>query len=166
MRTFSRGKYGILGVVFNHVHLLCRCDRYLNKLPLTNSSLLRYIHLPARLVIVPFYIKPTYSPLIWPHEALFIVCTENMAWFNSFRITGSCHSFPSTKDCATSPDLCHAWKSASFLIVLGALLEGITFVAYLAVFNGGYVRKQTGWKVLSFLLLLIGKSALPQLWLI
>jgi len=73
------------------------------------------------------------------------------------RITESCQSFPSEKICSVSPDLCHSWKTAAFLIILSSVLEGMTLIAYLVVFNGGYVRRQNGWKVLSFLLLLIGE---------
>lgn len=72
------------------------------------------------------------------------------------RITRTCHSFPSKQDCSSSPRLCYTWRSASSLIILAAVLEGITLVAYLMVFNGGYVRRLNGWKVLSLLHLLIG----------
>ena len=54
------------------------------------------------------------------------------------------------------PGLCHSWKSAAFLVILAACLEAVCFVGFLAVFNGGYARRQTGWKILSFLLFLIG----------
>ena len=42
--------------------------------------------------------------------------------------------------------------------MLAAVIEGMTLVAFLAVFNGGYSRRLNGWKVLSALLLLIGSS--------
>jgi hypothetical protein len=65
-----------------------------------------------------------------------------------------------------SPGLCYTWKSASFLIVLAAVIEGMTMVAFLAVFNGGYARRLNGWKVLSPLLFLIGATQLPATLLI
>jgi hypothetical protein len=42
-------------------------------------------------------------------------------------------------------------------MILSALLEGMTFIAYLAIFSGGYARRQNGWRILSFLLFLIGR---------
>jgi hypothetical protein len=61
------------------------------------------------------------------------------------------------------PGLCHSWKSAAFLVILAACLEAVCLVGFLAVFNGGYARRQTGWKILSFLLFLIGITlAVPQ----
>jgi hypothetical protein len=65
-----------------------------------------------------------------------------------------------------SPGLCYTWKSASFLIFLAAVIEGMTMVAFLAVFNGGYARRLNGWKVLSPLLFLIGATQLPATLLI
>jgi hypothetical protein len=41
-------------------------------------------------------------------------------------------------------------------MVLAAVIEGMTLVAFIAIFNGGYARRQNGWKILSLLLFLIG----------
>ena len=72
------------------------------------------------------------------------------------RITGTCHPFPTKQDCSTSPSLCDTWKSASFLLLLAVILQGMTLAAYIAVFNGGYTRILNGWKVLALLHVLIG----------
>ena len=72
------------------------------------------------------------------------------------RITGRCERWPTEQDCGLMPGLCHSWKSAGFLVILAAVLEGICLVGFLAVFNGGYTRRQTGWKILSFLLFFVG----------
>ena len=78
------------------------------------------------------------------------------------RITGGCKSWPTEQDCGLMPGLCHSWKSAGFLVILAAVLEGICFVGFLAVFNGGYARRQSGWKILSVLLFLIGTPLAPN----
>jgi len=72
------------------------------------------------------------------------------------RITGTCHSFSWKQDCSSSLRLYYTWKSTFLYIILAAVLEGMTLVTYLVVFNGGYVRKLNGWRVLSLLHLLIG----------
>jgi hypothetical protein len=46
------------------------------------------------------------------------------------------------------------------------VIEGMTFVAFLAVFNGGYVRRLNGWKLLCGLLFLIGVTQFPATLLI
>ena len=78
---------------------------------------------------------------------------------DSGRITDECIPFPTKRDCAQDPYFCDTWKSAAFLIMLAAVLEVLTLIAYLAVFNGGYVRRQNGWKVLCLLHLLIGTAS-------
>ena len=81
------------------------------------------------------------------------------------RITDTCYTFPSKGDCSADPNLCYTWKSATFLLYLAAVIEGMTLVAYIAVFNGGYARRLNGWKALSLLHSLIGtipKLSLPS----
>ena len=76
--------------------------------------------------------------------------------FLTGSITDKCYAFPTKGDCSADANLCHTWKSATFLLYLAAFIEGMTLVAYIAVFNGVYARRLNGWKVLSLLHTLIG----------
>ncbi|KAI9849900.1 MAG: hypothetical protein M1837_000114 [Sclerophora amabilis] len=46
------------------------------------------------------------------------------------------------------------WRTVGFLMSFAVVLEGMTFVAYITVLGGGRQKRETGWKVLGFLLLL------------
>jgi hypothetical protein len=71
-------------------------------------------------------------------------------------LTEGCYPFPNERDCSDSKNLCYAWKSATFLIILTAVLQLITLVAYSAVLHGNYFRRQQGWKMISLFHVLIG----------
>lgn len=48
------------------------------------------------------------------------------------------------------------WRSVGFLMSFAVVLQGMTLVAYIIILAGGRQKRETGWKVLSFLLLLTG----------
>lgn len=48
------------------------------------------------------------------------------------------------------------WRSVGFLMSFAAVLELVTVVAYLVIILGGKQKRETGWKVLCFLLVLVG----------
>jgi hypothetical protein len=48
------------------------------------------------------------------------------------------------------------WRSVGFMMSFAAVLELVTIVAYLMVIAGGKQKRETGWRVLAFLLVLVG----------
>lgn len=51
------------------------------------------------------------------------------------------------------------WRTVGFLMSFAVVLEGMSVVAYLIVLSGGKRLRESGWKVLSLLIIL---SALVQ----
>ncbi|KAI9887179.1 MAG: hypothetical protein M1823_001006 [Watsoniomyces obsoletus] len=72
-------------------------------------------------------------------------------------LTQSCEYFPQYDDCH-GPDryFCSMWRSVGFLMSFAVVLEGMTLVAYITILAGGRQKRESGWTVLSFLLLLTG----------
>lgn len=69
----------------------------------------------------------------------------------------SCQHFPQYEDChGTDRYFCSMWRSVGFLMSFAAVLELATCIAYLVVIAGGKQKREAGWRVLSFLLLLVG----------
>lgn len=48
------------------------------------------------------------------------------------------------------------WRSVGFLMSFAAVLELGTIVAYVIIIGGGRQKRETGWKVLAFMLMLVG----------
>ena len=48
------------------------------------------------------------------------------------------------------------WRTVGFLMSFAVVLEGMTLVAYVIILVGGRAKRESGWKVTSFLLLLTG----------
>jgi hypothetical protein len=48
------------------------------------------------------------------------------------------------------------WRSVGFMMSFAAVLELATIVAYLMVIAGGKQKREIGWRVLAFLLVLVG----------
>jgi hypothetical protein len=48
------------------------------------------------------------------------------------------------------------WRSVGFMMSFAAVLELVTLVAYFVVIGGGKQKRETGWKVLAFLLVVVG----------
>lgn len=68
-----------------------------------------------------------------------------------------CQHFPTLEDCSgTDRYFCSMWRSVGFLMSFAAVLELATIVAYMVVINGSKQKRETGWKVLAFLLVLVG----------
>ena len=51
---------------------------------------------------------------------------------------------------------CSMWRSVGFLMSFAAVLELGTIVAYVIIIGGGRQKRETGWKVLAFMLMLVG----------
>ncbi|KAH8685763.1 hypothetical protein BGZ60DRAFT_523044 [Tricladium varicosporioides] len=68
-----------------------------------------------------------------------------------------CEHFPTKTDCMGDERyFCSMWRSVGFLMSFAAVLELVTIVAYLVILNGGKQKRETGWRILSFLLFLVG----------
>jgi hypothetical protein len=68
-----------------------------------------------------------------------------------------CQHFPQYEDChGTDRYFCSMWRSVGFMMSFAAVLELVTLVAYCVVIAGGKQKRETGWKVLCFLLMVVG----------
>ncbi|KAG9241887.1 hypothetical protein BJ878DRAFT_427101 [Calycina marina] len=71
--------------------------------------------------------------------------------------TTKCHSFPQDDDCHTSDRyFCSIWRSVGFMMSFTAVVELVTLVAYMVIIGGGRAKREGGWKILAFLLFLVG----------
>jgi len=71
--------------------------------------------------------------------------------------SNSCIHFPQKEDCHGSDRyFCSMWRSVGFLMSFAAVLELGTIVAYVIIIGGGRQKRETGWKVLAFMLMLVG----------
>ena len=151
-------RHAVSCAVFDDIHFLYCRNWYLppNLRLIVDSSLYTCIDIPAQLGDVQCCGKNPRPFDIRSHKTLFIVLSSGTRISLNDRITDTCYPFPSKEDCSANPNLCYTWKSTTFLLYLAAVIEGMTLVAYIAVFNGGYARRLNGWKVLSLLHTLIG----------
>ncbi|PYH87614.1 hypothetical protein BO71DRAFT_175742 [Aspergillus ellipticus CBS 707.79] len=70
-------------------------------------------------------------------------------------VTGQCQSFPQREDCHGGDRyFCSMWRSVGFLMSFAVVLEGMTMVAFLIILSGGKRLRESGWKVLSLLIIL------------
>ncbi|KAK2836924.1 hypothetical protein FQN49_006581, partial [Arthroderma sp. PD_2] len=56
----------------------------------------------------------------------------------------------------SNPTFCSMWRSAGFFLSLAVVLEGMTFVAFVVILAGGKQMRETGWRILTIFLVLIG----------
>ncbi|TVY78416.1 hypothetical protein LSUE1_G003709 [Lachnellula suecica] len=72
-------------------------------------------------------------------------------------LENKCIHFPQYEDChGTDRYFCSMWRSVGFLMSFAAVFELVTIVAYCVVILGGKQKRETGWKVLAFMLMLVG----------
>ncbi|RDL37518.1 Uncharacterized protein BP5553_04951 [Venustampulla echinocandica] len=72
-------------------------------------------------------------------------------------IDHTCHPALQYNDCKVEDRyFCSMWRSAGFIMSFAAVLEMATIVAYVMVLSGGKQKRETGWKLLTFLLVLVG----------
>ncbi|KAL5360228.1 hypothetical protein BJX96DRAFT_149944 [Aspergillus floccosus] len=75
-------------------------------------------------------------------------------------LTDTCESFPQNDDChGEDRYFCSMWRSVGFLMSFAVVLEGMALVAYVIVLSGGKRLRESGWKILSLLIIL---SAIVQ----
>lgn len=71
--------------------------------------------------------------------------------------SGTCIHFPQKDDCSgTDRYFCSMWRSVGFLMSFAAVLELATIVTYVLIIGGGKQKREKGWKLLSFMLVLVG----------
>jgi len=71
--------------------------------------------------------------------------------------TGTCVHYPQREDCfGTDRYFCSMWRSVGFMMSFAAVLELATLVAYVVVILGGKQKRETGWRILAFMLMLVG----------
>ncbi|KIN06413.1 hypothetical protein OIDMADRAFT_17303 [Oidiodendron maius Zn] len=69
----------------------------------------------------------------------------------------TCRSFPQEEDCHVDTTyFCSMWRSVSFMMSAAALFELVTLVAFFILITGGKQKRESGWRVMSFLLVLVG----------
>ncbi|MCJ1362865.1 hypothetical protein MMC16_001971 [Acarospora aff. strigata] len=72
-------------------------------------------------------------------------------------LTHTCEPFPQYEDChGDNRYFCSMWRTVGFLMSFAVVIEGMTLIAYLVILAGGKQKRETGWKILSTLLLLAG----------
>ncbi|PQE28301.1 hypothetical protein CJF32_00010532 [Rutstroemia sp. NJR-2017a WRK4] len=84
--------------------------------------------------------------------------TKTIGLHRSYNsLTNRYSHFPQDEDCR-GPDrgFCSMWRSVGFLMSFAAVLELVTLVAYVVIILGGKQKRETGWKVLCFILVLVG----------
>ncbi|KAF9894526.1 hypothetical protein FE257_006411 [Aspergillus nanangensis] len=70
-------------------------------------------------------------------------------------LTDICESFPQREDChAEDRYFCSMWRSVGFLMSFAVVLQGMSLVTYLIVLSGGKRLRESGWKILSTLIIL------------
>jgi hypothetical protein len=71
--------------------------------------------------------------------------------------THQCAHFPQYDDChGRNRSFCQLWRSVGWMMSFAVALEGMTLVAYIVIIKGGRQKRETGWSILSLLLLLTG----------
>lgn len=72
-------------------------------------------------------------------------------------LTHTCEPYPQYEDChGDNRHFCSMWRTVGFLMSFAVVLEGMTLIAYLVILAGGKQKRESGWKILSTLLLLAG----------
>jgi hypothetical protein len=70
-------------------------------------------------------------------------------------LTDTCESFPKREDCIGEDRyFCSMWRSVGFMMSFAIVLEGMSVVAYLIILSGGKRLRESGWKILSLLIVL------------
>lgn len=68
-----------------------------------------------------------------------------------------CDYFPAGDECRVEDHhFCSMWKSVAFMMSAAAVFELVTLVTFLMLIVGGRQKRERGWRVLAFLLVLVG----------
>ncbi|KAL4877449.1 hypothetical protein BJY04DRAFT_197978 [Aspergillus karnatakaensis] len=67
----------------------------------------------------------------------------------------TCESFPKREDClGENRYFCSMWRSVGFMMSFAVVLQGMSVVTYLIILSGGKALRESGWKILSMLILI------------
>jgi len=67
-----------------------------------------------------------------------------------------CTDFPTAQDCKGDDRyFCSMWRSVAWLMSFAAILELATTLAFITILAGGKQKRERGWKLLCFLLMLV-----------
>lgn len=79
-------------------------------------------------------------------------------------VESGCRDFPSGVDDCNGTDryFCSMWRSVGFVMSFTAILELVTIVTYGVILAGGKQKRQNGWKLLVWLLLIVGLAQLAS----
>ncbi|KAL1981761.1 hypothetical protein VTN96DRAFT_2188 [Rasamsonia emersonii] len=70
-------------------------------------------------------------------------------------LTDTCDPFPQYEDChGEDRYFCSMWRSVGFLMSFAVVLEGIAIVAYIVILSGGKQLRESGWGILSLIIML------------
>ncbi|KAE8357213.1 hypothetical protein BDV27DRAFT_93076 [Aspergillus caelatus] len=121
---------------------------FLTKTIVYTSSLIVFLAsfgLTVSSIVVPKWISYS-NDQIWYSYGLHRRCSS---------VTDACVSFPQQDDCSgRGRYFCSMWRSVGFLMSFAVVLEGMSIVAYLIILTGGKRLRESGWKVLSLLIVL------------
>ncbi|GJC79587.1 pre-mRNA splicing factor [Colletotrichum tofieldiae] len=69
-----------------------------------------------------------------------------------------CQEFPTEELCSKNGEryFCSMWRSVGFLASFSTILHLASIVTFLVIMGGGKYKRETGWKVLGGLLVLVG----------
>ncbi|KAG9239660.1 hypothetical protein BJ875DRAFT_86409 [Amylocarpus encephaloides] len=106
----------------------------------------------------------TFAAIFIPDWVTWNVESTNGGFRKTIGLHRSCSStkegcihFPQYEDCHSSDRyFCSMWRSVGFLMSFAAVLEMVTIIAYITIIGGGKQKRETGWKVLAFMLVLVG----------
>ncbi|MCJ1357012.1 MAG: hypothetical protein MMC33_007008 [Icmadophila ericetorum] len=72
-------------------------------------------------------------------------------------LTKTCTYFPQDEDChGEDRHFCSVWRSVGFLMSFAIVIEGMTLIAFIVMIIGSKQKRESGWKILSGLLVLVG----------
>jgi hypothetical protein len=72
-------------------------------------------------------------------------------------VDNSCQLYPPEEECRGDGDyFCSMWRSVGFLMSAAAVFELVTLVTFIMLIIGGKQKRERGWRVLTFLLVLVG----------
>ncbi|EED20384.1 conserved hypothetical protein [Talaromyces stipitatus ATCC 10500] len=70
-------------------------------------------------------------------------------------LTDICEPFPQYEDChGENRYFCSMWRSVGFLMTFAVVLMSLAIVAYIIILSGGKRLRETGWGVLSTIIIL------------
>lgn len=110
-------------------------------------------------MLIPFYLK---TGLGSGHNADQVINEHKPPLHYSYglhrrcsSLTDVCEPFPQYEDChGEDRYFCSMWRSVGFLMTFAVVLMSLAIVAYIIILSGGKKLRETGWGVLSSIIIL------------